>query len=97
MQESTVSTNVVSIGSKDILTEILRDGAQKMLATAIDCEVNEYLAEHAHQLDTNGKRLVVRNGYLPTREIQTGLGQVPFASLESTTSERTRMGPHTVL
>ena len=76
MQESTVSTNVVSIGSKDILTEILRDGAQKMLATAIDCEVNEYLAEHAHQLDTNGKRLVVRNGYLPTREIQTGLGQV---------------------
>ena len=76
MQESTVSTNVVSIGSKDILTEILRDGAQKMLATAIDCEVNEYLAEHAYQLDTNGKRLVVRNGYLPTREIQTGLGQV---------------------
>jgi transposase-like protein len=47
-----------------------------MLATAIDCEVNEYLAEHAYQLDTNGKRLVVRNGYLPTREIQTGLGQV---------------------
>jgi putative transposase len=76
MIESTVSTNVVSIGSKDILTEILRDGAQKMLATAIDCEVNEYLAEHAYQLDTNGKRLVVRNGYLPTREIQTGLGQV---------------------
>jgi hypothetical protein len=65
MQESTVSTNVVSIGSKDILTDILRQGAQKMLATAIDCEVNEYLAEHAHQLDTDGKRLVVRNGYLP--------------------------------
>lgn len=76
MQDSTVSTNVVSIGSKDILTDILRQGAQKMLATAIDCEVNEYLAEHAHQLDTDGKRLVVRNGYLPTREIQTGLGQV---------------------
>jgi len=76
MQDSTVSTNVVSIGSKDILTEILRQGAQKMLATAIDSEVNEYLAEHAHQLDQDGKRLVVRNGYLPTREIQTGLGNV---------------------
>ena len=76
MQESTVSTNVVSIGSKDILTEILRQGAQKMLATAIDSEVSEYLAEHAHQLDKDGKRLVVRNGYLPPREIQTGLGQV---------------------
>jgi transposase-like protein len=76
MQESTVSTNVVSIGSKDILTEILRQGAQKMLATAIDNEVSEYLAEHAHQLDKDGKRLVVRNGYLPPREIQTGLGQV---------------------
>jgi transposase-like protein len=47
-----------------------------MLATAIDSEVSEYLAEHAHQLDKDGKRLVVRNGYLPPREIQTGLGQV---------------------
>ncbi len=76
MQDSTVSANVVSIGSKDILTDILRQGAQKMLATAIESEVTEYLAEHAHQFDSDGKRLVVRNGYLPTREIQTGLGQV---------------------
>ena len=76
MQDSTVSTNVVSIGSKDVLNEILRQGAQQMLATAIESEVAEYLAQNAHQLDTKGKRQVVRNGYLPTREIQTGLGQV---------------------
>lgn len=76
MQDSTVSTNVMSIGSKDVLTEILRQGAQEMLATAIDNEVTEYLAQNAHQLDADGKRLVVRNGFLPAREIQTGVGQV---------------------
>jgi putative transposase len=76
MRDSTVLDNVVSIGSKDVLTEILRQGAQQMLANAIDNEVTEYLAQHAHHLDADGKRMVVRNGYLPTRELQTGVGQM---------------------
>ena len=47
-----------------------------MLATAIENEVQEYLAEHGWQLDQDGHRLVVRNGYLPKRQIQTGIGHV---------------------
>jgi len=76
MSDSTVSNNIVSIGSKDILNEILRQGAQKMLGRAVENEVAEYLGRHADQRDEDGRRLVVRNGYLPAREIQTGVGLV---------------------
>lgn len=76
MSDSTVSNNIVSIGSKDILNEILRQGAQKMLGRAVENEVAEYLGRHADQRDEDGRRLVVRNGSLPAREIQTGVGLV---------------------
>ncbi len=61
---------------KDVLTEVLRSGAQRMLAAALEAEVEAYLAEHAEALDEAGKRLVVRNGRCPERTIQTGLGDV---------------------
>ena len=76
MEDSTVSSNIVSISSRDALNEILQQGAQQMLASAIENEVADYLKGHADQRDENGRRLVVRNGYLPAREIQTGIGQV---------------------
>jgi len=63
----------------DVLTEILRRGAQRMLAEAIENEVQEYLAAHADQRDAEGRRLVVRNGHMPPRSIQTGLGPVEVA------------------
>ncbi len=62
--------------SKDVLTEILREGAQKMLATAIEVEVDAYIEQHADQRDANGHRLVVRNGHKDERAIQTGIGPV---------------------
>ncbi len=49
MPDSTVSTDIVSIGSKDALTEIVREGAQQMLARAVENEVAEYLRRHADQ------------------------------------------------
>jgi transposase-like protein len=58
------------------MTEILRAGAQKMLATAIQQEVEEWLAQRAHLRDEAGRRQVVRNGYLPEREILTGIGRI---------------------
>jgi transposase-like protein len=58
----------------DPLTAVLRDGARRLLAQAIEAEVSAFLAEHADQLD--GRRRVVRNGYRPEREIQTGIGPV---------------------
>lgn len=56
MPKNTVSTDIASIGSKDALTEILREGAQQMLARAV-----EYLGRHADQRDDISKRWVIRN------------------------------------
>ena len=61
---------------KDALTEVLRSGAQRMLAAALEAEVESYLAQHADARDEAGHRLVVRNGRCPERTIQTGLGSV---------------------
>jgi len=63
--------------STDVLTEILRRGARKLLADAVEAEVAAYIEEHQHQVDEKGKRLVVRNGHKPEREILTGIGLVP--------------------
>jgi putative transposase len=57
----------------DLLTEVLRLGARKLLATAVNLEVEEFLAKHNQQDET---ARFVRNGYLPEREIQTGIGSV---------------------
>ena len=62
---------------RDALTEILRAGAQKMLAAAIEQEVSSYVAARSGLLDEDGHRLVVRNGFLPERGIMTGVGTVP--------------------
>jgi len=64
---------------RDVLTEILRRGAQRMLAEAIDNEVAEYIAAHVDERDDVGHRLVVRNGHTPARSIQTGVGPVSVA------------------
>lgn len=66
----------MSMTSRDVLTDILRQGAQKMLAEAIENEVAEYLDRHSCVRDDQGHRLAVRNGYLPQRTIQTGIGPV---------------------
>lgn len=57
----------------DLLTEVLRNGAQQLLAAAIKAEVEEFLSKHNQG---EGKARFVRNGYLPEREIQTGIGGV---------------------
>lgn len=78
MQEgTTASVTCPSTASKDVLTEILREGAQQMLATAIEAEVAEWIDSHSHLKDENGRRQVVRNGHLPERNITTGVGDVP--------------------
>ena len=76
MKKDTTNTEHLSIASRDVLTEILRQGAQQMLAAAIENEVLEYVAGHTHLRDAEGRRLVARNGYLPQRTIQTGIGPV---------------------
>ena len=76
MKKDTTKTQLMSMTSRDILTDILRQGAQEMLATAVENEVAQYIAEHENLRDAGGYRLVVRNGRLPGRTIQTGVGPV---------------------
>jgi putative transposase len=61
---------------RDALTEVLRDGARTLLAQAIEAEVAEFLAGHADKRDTLGRARLVRNGHLPERAVQTGIGAV---------------------
>ena len=61
---------------QDVLTEVLRDGARQMLAQAVEVEVAAWIADHAHLKDEAGRQQVVRNGHLPERTIQTGIGPI---------------------
>jgi putative transposase len=61
---------------KDVLSDILRQGARKLLAEAVEAEVSEWIDQHAHLRDSQRRRQVVRNGHLPERTITTGLGPV---------------------
>ena len=56
------------------LDEIVQQGAQRMLQAAVETEVDQFLTEHAAKRDAEGRRLVVRNGHLPAREVMTGAG-----------------------
>lgn len=58
------------------LDELIRYGAQRMLQTAVEAEVDEFIAQHAERRDAAGNRLVVRNGRLPSRELLTGAGRL---------------------
>ena len=60
----------------DALTEVLRRGAKELLQQAVEAEVAAAIAQFAELKDAQGRRRVVRNGYLPERPIQTGIGAV---------------------
>jgi hypothetical protein len=55
---------------------VLRQGTQRLLAQAIEVEVAMLLAQYADRRDGQGRQALVRNGYLPERDVQTGIGAV---------------------
>lgn len=59
----------------DPLTDLLRDGARKLIAQAVEAELQAFMAQYESRLE-DGCRAVVRNGYLPGRTVQTGVGEV---------------------
>lgn len=61
---------------QDHLTMVIQQGAQRMLAQAVEAEVEAFLAGFAGERNASGLQRLVRNGYLPEREIQTGIGAV---------------------
>jgi putative transposase len=60
----------------DPLTEVLRNGARTLLAHAVEAEVAGFLSGHSDKLTGDGHQRLVRHGYLPEREIMTGIGPV---------------------
>lgn len=60
----------------DFLQQVLKQGAQQLLAKAIETEVQVLLETNYSLMSADGKKGLVRNGYLPERTIQTGLGDV---------------------
>ena len=59
------------------LEKLLREGARQMLEVALQTEVAEYTERHQGERDERGRRLVVRNGFHPPRQLVTGVGKVP--------------------
>ena len=73
------NSNVIALNKpeqNDPLQELLKEGARKMLASAIEAEVAAFIKQHSPLITEDGKAAVVRNGYLPKRPIQTGLGDL---------------------
>jgi putative transposase len=58
------------------LDELVCEGARRLLAAALEAEVDAYLAAHIEVVDERGHRLVVRNGHAPARTLTTAAGQV---------------------
>ncbi len=67
----------IALPVADALTEVLRSGARELLQQAVEAEVAEFVARHGELKDERERQRVVRNGYLPARTIQTGIGEVP--------------------
>ena len=85
------------MSSGSLIDEIVRDGARRMLAAALEVEVAAYIAAHAGELDEQGRRLVVRNGHARPRQVLTSSGAVEVATprvndkrVDEATGERQR-------
>ena len=73
-------TNIVDFASRDritdALTDLLRTGAQQLIATAVEAELESFMAQFTHSRTEAGHAAVVRNGHHPARAFQTGIGPV---------------------
>jgi putative transposase len=83
----------------DPLTEILRSGARRLIAQAVEAEFETFLISHADLVLPDGRRRVVRHGHDPVRAIQTGIGAVEVQKPKArdrgaTASERIRFTSH---
>ncbi len=75
-EDTVVSFRQPGSFSDDPLTAVLRTGARALLSQAIEAEVAAHLAAHEDLTDAHGRRRIVRHGFLPERDVQTGIGPV---------------------
>jgi putative transposase len=76
-EENQSQRHVPAAVGGSLLDELARDGARQMLAAALLAEVAAYVEAHQHEVDEQGHRLVVRNGFHDPREVATAAGAVP--------------------
>jgi transposase-like protein len=84
-------------GSPSVLDELVREGARRMLAAALEAEVAAYIDAHRGEVDERGRRLVVRNGHAEARQVMTAAGAVEVVAprvndkrVDEVTGERVR-------
>ena len=73
--------SVIGLGTperitNDLLTDILRKGGRRLLAAAVEAEIEAHIEQYIDFTDDRGRQRIIRNGYNPEREIQTGIGQI---------------------
>ena len=73
---SQVNPKVIDGKERSPLDEVLRQGARQMLVKAVEAEVTAYIETHQHEVDQDGRRLVVRNGQARECTIVSGVGQL---------------------
>ena len=78
MKKDTVVSLKKPVEESDPLTALLRAGARQLLCEAVAAELAEYLSQYQAEREADGRRCMVRNGYLPARTVMTGLGEVPI-------------------
>jgi putative transposase len=93
----TVVNDDASTRDGSLIDEIVREGARRMLAAALEAEVNQYIADLAAETDEAGRRLVVRNGHHHPRTVVTAAGPVQIKAppvndrrVDEATGERRR-------
>ena len=78
MSETTITELPDPLGySSDPFTDVLRDGARKLIEQAIHAELATLMAAFSETKLEDGRARVVRHGHLPEREVMTGIGPVP--------------------
>jgi putative transposase len=76
--------------SADVLTETLRAGSHKLLAAALDVEIEEFPSKFADEKDQRGRQRIVRNGFRQPREVQTGIGSIQVKAPRARDQEPTQ-------
>ena len=74
------NTTEPATSTSSVIDEIVRAGARRMLAEALQAEVDAYIARFTDERDENGHRLVVRNGTHAPRDVLTSAGSVPVVA-----------------
>lgn len=76
MSKSTLNIVSEPVVESDPLHELIRSGARKLINEAVQAELEQLLKQFSDLTDEHGRQAIVRNGYLPERTVQTGVGDV---------------------